>query len=234
MKKIAALIPAAGYSSRMGFFKPLLSTDSGLLIERPVHAFRQAGIDDVRVIVGNKAELLIPVLTRLDVKIIMNPHYDKGMYTSVQAGVQSLGNEIDAFFFLPADYAFVLAESINAVLEKYNEKIYDVIYPVYQNVKGHPPLISAKLRECILASEPENGLKGLLERESRNSSEVLVEDEGVLIDLDSEDDYRKVFHGTLPAFPARKDCFAILQKHQVPEPVLAHVTNCCRSFWPDC
>ena len=222
MKKIAAVIPAAGYSSRVGFFKPLLPTDSSLVMERSVHTFQQAGIEDIRVVIGHKADLLIPVLTRLGVKTIMNPNYDKGMYSSVQAGVMSLEKEIEAFFLLPADYAFVSAETIRSLLQAYEGSSFEVIYPVYQKVRGHPPLISMKLRDLILATEPEGGLKGLLERETHNSPEIQVDDEGILIDLDSEEDYQRAIQGMLPPYPTCKQCLKILQEHHLPKRVLEH------------
>jgi molybdenum cofactor cytidylyltransferase len=222
LKRIAAVIPAAGYSSRVGLFKPLLPTGTSLVIERPVHTFRQAGIEDIRVVVGHKADLLMPVLTRLGVKTVMNPNYDQGMYTSVRAGVKSLEDEIEAFFLLPADYAFVSAETIRSLLRAYEGSSFQVIYPVYQGERGHPPLISAKLRDLILAAEPEGGLRGLLEREAHNGAEIQVDDEGILIDLDSEEDYQKVIQAVLPPYPTRKECLRILQEHQLPKPVLEH------------
>ncbi|WP_427846536.1 hypothetical protein [Desulfitobacterium hafniense] len=55
----------------MGLFKPLLPVGADdLVIERAVNCFRQAGVEDIRVIVGHKSELLIPVLNRLNVKNI--------------------------------------------------------------------------------------------------------------------------------------------------------------------
>ena len=223
MSRIAAVIPAAGYSSRLGFFKPLLPTDSSLVIERSVRTFQQAGIEDIRVVVGHKADLLIPVLAHLGAKTITNPKYDQGMYTSVQAGVRSLENEIEAFFLLPADYAFVSAETIRNLLRAHEGGSFEVIYPVYRGERGHPPLISAKLRGRILGAEPEGGLKGLLEREAHSSAEIRVDDEGVLIDLDSEEDYQRTTQGMLPPYPARRQCLRMLQEHQVPQPILEHV-----------
>jgi len=221
-KKIAAIIPAAGYSSRVGFFKPLLPTDSSLVIERSVDTFKQAGIGDIRVVIGYKADLLIPVLTRLGVKIIMNPDYDQGMYTSVQAGVRSLENNIEAFFLLPADYAFVSSETISSLLQTCDGRSFEVIYPVYQGEKGHPPLISAKLRNLIMSAEPEGGLKELLEREAHKSIEIQVDDEGILIDIDSEEDYQRAIQGMLPTYPTRKQCLELLQEHKLSKPKVEH------------
>jgi len=221
-RQIAAIIPAAGCSSRAGFFKPLLPIDSFLLIERSIDTFRQSGIADIRVVVGHKADLLIPVLARLGVRTVMNPNYDRGMYSSIQAGVGSLKNDIEAFFLLPADYGFVSPETIRDMLRANEGSSFEVIYPVYREERGHPPLISAKLRDIILAAKPEGGLKGLLQREARNSVELQVDDEGILIDLDSEEDYRRAILGLLPPYPTRKECLKILQERQLSEPVLEH------------
>ncbi len=218
LTQISAVIPAAGYSSRMSLFKPLLPTDSSLVIERAFRTFQQAGIEDIRVVVGYKADLLTPVLARSGVKTIMNPNYDQGMYTSVQAGVRSLGKDIGAFFLLPADYAFVSAETIRSLWKAYERNSFEVIYPVYREERGHPPLISTKLQDIILRTEPEGGLKTLLETQAHNCAEIQVDDEGILIDLDSEEDYRKAIGRTLPYFPTRQECLKI-----VPERVLDHV-----------
>ncbi len=228
MRRIAAVIPAAGYSSRVGFFKPLLPADSSLVIERSVHTFQQAGIEDIRVVVGHKADLLIPVLTRLGAKAIMNPDYDQGMYTSVQTGVRSLEDEIEAFFLLPADCAFVSAETIRSLLRAYEGSSFEVIYPVHHQERGHPPLISAKLRDIILGVEPRGGLRGLLERDGHNIADIQVDDGGILIDLDSEADYQEAIQGVLPPYPTRKECLGILQEYQTPEPVLEHVQAVAR------
>ena len=233
-KGIAAVVPAAGYSSRAGLFKPLLPAGPSLVLERSVHALQQAGIasHDIRVVVGHKADLLIPLLSRLGVKVVMNTEYDRGMYSSIQAGVRSLGEEVEAFFLLPADCAFVSPETVRLVLQAYEGGAGgppQVIYPVYQGQRGHPPLISAKLRGRILAAEPEGGLKGLLEREARGSAEIEVDDEGVLVDLDSEEDYQKATRGLLPPYPARGECLRILQEHRVEGPGLEHALVVART-----
>ena len=223
MKNIVALIPAAGYSSRMGLFKPLLPVGSSLVIEKAVRTFQEAGIADIYVVVGYKADLLIPVLKRLDVQIVMNPDFQRGMYTSVQAGVGSLGKQTDAFFLLPVDYAFVSPETIGKLLTAYHAGIYEVVYPVNQGKRGHPPLISADLRDEILMREPEGGLKTLLNKKMDKSCNVCVDDEGVLLDMDLEEDYQRSIKDILPPYPNKNECLKILQQQHLPGPVLEHV-----------
>ena len=230
MVKITALIPAAGYSSRMGLYKPLLPLDDSLVIEKPILAFKKAGIDDISVIVGYKAHLLLPVLSRLGVKTIFNPDYDQGMYTSIQAGVAALQHDkIDAFFLLPADYACIKPETIHILWQTFVETRSDVVYPLFDCVRGHPPLISTKFRESILRSKPEGGLRELLLKEACNSIEVPVEDAGVLVDLDSESDYMKVLDKKHASFPSYQECIKILNQYQTEERVLDHVKEVART-----
>jgi len=143
--KIAALIPAAGYSSRMGLFKPLLPIASSLVLEKPIKAFRTAGVEDILVITGHKNFLLAPVLEGLGVKAVYNSRFDQGMYSSIQAGVAALPEDTEAFFLLPADYAVVSSAVISQILEKYRREPHQVFYPTYNGERGHPPLISAEL-----------------------------------------------------------------------------------------
>ena len=91
--RIAALVLAAGYSSRMGDFKPLLPLGRSTVAQEVVERFHRAGIEDVRVIAGHRADELGTVVDRLGVRKIFNADYDRGMFTSVQAGVKSLEPE---------------------------------------------------------------------------------------------------------------------------------------------
>ncbi|MCG1025182.1 DVU_1551 family NTP transferase [Dehalobacter sp.] len=228
MDKIAAIIPAAGYSSRMGIFKPLLPLASSLAIERTVKTFEEAGIEDIRVVSGYKAELLEPVLRRMGVRVVSNQNYYRGMYSSIQAGVATLSDEIAAFFLLPADYPFINSKTIRQLSQAYAKRCPDVVYPVYHGKKGHPPLISARLRSAILENEPEGGLKLLLSRKVKESLQIPVEDAGILLDLDTEEDYRNALQNTLSNYPSREECLKVLKNHQTKDPVFRHVQEVTR------
>jgi molybdenum cofactor cytidylyltransferase len=223
MKNIAALIPAAGYSSRMGLFKPLLPlSPSTLVIERPIKVFYEAGIDDVRVVVGHKADLLQPLLKRLGTRALFNENYARGMYSSVQAGVRSLSEETAAFFLLPADCPFISVETIRQLKAAAGRKTCDIVYPLHNGVKGHPPLISTRLRPHILQEEIAGGLRELLSKLDLNEARVAVDDPGILLDLDSEDDYRRLLPPSLAGYPSRDECEKILAERNAPADLLAH------------
>src|SRR5208283_534457 len=135
-RRIVALVLAAGYSSRMGSFKPLAPLGTSTLIEEAVTLFLRAGIADVRVVVGHRADELTPVLDLLGVKWILNAEYDRGMFSSVLAGLKSFEPNVDAFFLLPCDIALVNTETIRALLGVYNRDDPKIIYPRFDGQRG--------------------------------------------------------------------------------------------------
>lgn len=223
----AAIIPAAGFSSRMGVFKPLLPSGDRLVIERTVDCFIQAGIRDIRAVVGYKSELLVPVLRRLDAQIIINSRFEEGMYTSIQAGVRTLDESIMAFFIIPADCAFVLPGTVRSLLSAYKAEPVSVIYPTYGNRRGHPALVSGRLRELIINSNPDGGLKTLLEEHAGYYREIPVDDPGICIDMDTVGDYQDV-SGIACRFPSEEECFNLLKNAKINERVLLHSKEVAR------
>jgi len=99
-------------------------------------------IRDVRVVVGYKAEEIIPLLDRSGIKWILNSNYARGMFSSVLAGIEGLDATVEAFFVLPADLPLVRLETIKALTEDFQKRHPWVDYPRIQGYRGHPPLIS--------------------------------------------------------------------------------------------
>ncbi|MEW6439399.1 MAG: nucleotidyltransferase family protein [bacterium] len=189
-EKIAALLLAAGASSRMrGAFKPLLPLGGEAVIERTIRLFRDAGIDDVRVVVGHRSAELTPILERHGARSIRNANHAAGMFSSICAGVASLEEEIEAFFLLPADIPLVRPATVTALREEFRRRPGPVYRPSCRGRAGHPVLLPASLRPCLLRWEGEGGLRGFLSSCVSPLIDVEVGDEGILIDFDTPEDY---------------------------------------------
>lgn len=214
--KIGALVLAAGYSSRMGTFKPLLPFAGATVIENAIRTFRRAGIVDITVVVGHRADELIPILDRLKVKHIFNENYDEGMFSSIIKGVQSLTPETEAFFLLPGDMPLVKSHTVRLLYRAFNKMEMDVVYPVFQKRRGHPPLIGANCFPEILLGGATGGLRQILEGYEGRSYEVEVLDESILQDLDTQDDYRMVHEKYQRDIPTPAECDEILAQRNVP------------------
>jgi len=186
---ITAVILAAGYSARMGRFKPLLNLGGQTVIERVVASFRDAGISDVRVVAGYRRKILVPLLDRLGVEVIINYRYAEGMFSSVQAAVKSLGPSTKAFFLMPADVPLVRAETIRYLAESYNRHPGRILVPVFDGRRGHPPLMAARFASAIMNYRGEGGLGGILSLHSADILPLPVADGNILLDMDTPGDY---------------------------------------------
>ncbi len=190
--EIAALILAAGYSSRMGKFKPLLPLGPLTVIERCVRLFQETGIGDVHVVVGHRFRDLVPLIEKLGVRWILNEHYQHGMLSSIKAGIHGLENSIRAFFLLPVDIPLVRHDTIIELLSAYDRHDAEVLYPCFRGKRGHPPLINAALRSGILSWDEEGGLRSFLQQHQSRAVNIEVADENVLLDMDTREQYEDI------------------------------------------
>jgi CTP:molybdopterin cytidylyltransferase MocA len=188
---IAALILAGGRSSRMGTLKPLLPLGGRLVIEGVISLFREAGISDIIVVVGYQAEKIIPLLENQGVRWVLNAQYDRGMFSSIQVGVRNLARDCRAFFLSPADMPLVRPATLEKLSAACRERKMDAYHPCYGQRRGHPPLIAAALIPSILAFAEPGGLRELLSRREASSLNVDCDDPGILIDLDTPEDYER-------------------------------------------
>jgi len=186
---LAAIIPAAGYSHRMGAFKPLLPFGSATIIEHVISTVREAGTETIRVVAGWQADRLIPVLERSGVSWVMNERFAEGMYTSIQAGVRNLPAGVAAFFLLPGDMPLVRSATLARLISVWDARPGGILCPCHEGRRGHPPLIAGTFIPEILAEVPPGGLRTLLARHAEDAREIEVADRGILVDLDTPDDY---------------------------------------------
>jgi molybdenum cofactor cytidylyltransferase len=196
VERPAAIVLAAGYSTRMHAFKPLLEAGGRTLLERAVGMFAAVGIDDVVVVTGHNGDQVARVAEGLGARVAANPRAERGMFSSVQTGVAALRAEAPSFFLLPADVPLVRPETVGRLARSAGQRAAGaaptVAYPAFREATGHPPLIAATLRTEILGGEPPGGLRELLMRQVESSVLIEVDDPGVLLDADTPDDLARI------------------------------------------
>ncbi|GHV55358.1 hypothetical protein FACS1894216_17470 [Synergistales bacterium] len=206
--KITAIILAAGLSSRMGACKALLPLGGVSALEFITTRMRDAGVSGITVVTGRYADAVRAEALRLGCNPAHNPLYETGMYSSVLAGVRALPEDADAFFILPCDIPLVTASTYVSLTDAFRERRgASAVYPVYEGERGHPPLLSVRLRESVLSWGGEGGLRGLLESAERDGedgamfAEVPVDDMGTALDMDTMEDYKKIAETLRAASP---------------------------------
>lgn len=187
---IGAFVLAAGFSSRMGDFKPLMDLEGRTLLEWAVTAFRRAGVRAITVVTGHRNEEVGQEARRLGVPWVQNPDPGRGMFSSVCVAAEA-ARGLDAFFLLPVDIPLVRPATVQALVAARNAMSGNagrtVLYPTHDGRRGHPPLIPGALVPAILDHDGQGGLKTLLERFP--GQDVPVWDRGVLLDADTGDDF---------------------------------------------
>ena len=189
---IVAIVLAAGFSSRMGAFKPLLPFGERTLVDHVVTNLRAAGVGRIHVVSGFQSDALAPELTRLGVARAHNSDFAAGMFSSVRTGVASLPSDADAFLLAPVDVPLLRPSTIARVLRAAARRGSAIVYPTFRGKRGHPPLVRRALFAEILDSDGDGGLRALLARHENEASEVAVFDWGCLVDMDRGDDYRRL------------------------------------------
>lgn len=223
-QKVTAIILAAGFSSRMEDFKPLLLLGEMTILERAVRLFHQNGISDTQVVVGHRSEELLPLLQSCGARWVLNENYREGMFSSVIAGINHLEANREAFFLLPADIPLVRSQTIRDLLEAYTKTGKHIVYPTFQGRRGHPPLITAAYAEEIRLWKGEGGLRSFLKQYETNALEVEVADEYILRDIDTAADYQELVL-SYPNYeiPSLAECRVLLtKKFPVEKSLLEH------------
>ncbi|MDR1619734.1 MAG: nucleotidyltransferase family protein [Clostridiales bacterium] len=187
----AAVILAAGYSSRIGEFKPLLPIGEKATIYHIIDSFLNVGIKDIYVVTGYRGNELEAVLGAKNVKSIFNPRFPDGMFSSIQAGCRALKDSAKAFFLAPVDTPLFEVRTINAMIERYSSGTEQIIFPSYARRRGHPALISAAIIPHILNADVKSNLRDILENHG-DYCYVTVEDKGILLDMDVLVDYERL------------------------------------------
>ncbi len=188
--RIAAVILAAGLSSRMGASKPLLPLGDRSLLGHCRALFAACGLTDMLVVVGHKAEDVGSEARFLGLRVIENPDYRSGMFSSVQKAVSALPADTDAFFMLPVDIPLIRPATVRRLLAAFVAGNGVILYPTFAGRRGHPPLIPAVLSQAILAHDGTGGLEALLS--TYPGRELAVWDEGILLDADTTEDLQEL------------------------------------------
>ena len=189
---IAAIIPAAGYSSRMGRFKPLLPLGRTTVIQRLVSLFSKAGIRQITVVSGHRAFELQNHLFASEAAVVYNPDYSRGMFSSILAGMAGLDPAAEAVFILPADIPLIRENTLLQLMQAFQQRQSPIIYPVFQGQRGHPPLIRRDLLNVARHWNGDGGLRAFLEQHDAAAREVRLFDQGVVQDMDHPEDYEAV------------------------------------------
>ena len=176
---ISGIILAAGLSSRMGQPKALLDWGGEPLVCYQVAQMREAGCDEIIVVLGHKADDVSRQMRTTQCRTMLNPRYQHGRAGSLRIGAKAANRDADAILISDIDSPRP-ASFLKALIEGHRPEC-AVTRPVHNGHRGHPILVSGRLREELMqASDEAEGLHGVLRAHANEAGEV---DAGDLLDL---------------------------------------------------
>ena len=186
-----AIILAAGSSTRMGKQKLLLPYKGSTMIETVVENVLASKVDHILVVLGADHERITPALKDKEVQTCHNREHDRGMLSSIICGFRAIPDDANTALVYLGDQPEIPARVTDAVIDAYNDDIKGIVIPVYNHRRGHPLLVDLKYRRDIDKLDLEQGLRSLMHLFPQDVLEVEVDDPGILVDIDTEEDYNK-------------------------------------------
>ena len=187
---VGAVLLAAGEASRMGGRpKPLLELGGVPLIRRNLVALSGAGVDEVVVVLGHRADEIEPAVRDFPITLVRNPDYALGQESSVRTGLAALSSRLDAIVVALADMPLISAEDVTAVLGAYKRRAHgSVLVPFVDGERANPVVLDAAIRDDVLAGDLNFGCRQWIERYPDRVARFDVDNDHYRVDLDTPED----------------------------------------------
>jgi|ERR1051326_183283 molybdenum cofactor cytidylyltransferase len=173
----------------MGLFKPLLPFGDSTVIESCVANLLQAGVDELIVVLGHRAEDIQQKLKTSAVKFAFNPDPGSEMSASIKCGVEQIGPDRKATLIALVDQPAVSAQTISQLIAGWRHTHARLMQPEHDGRAGHPVLIDLVYRNELLTLDPERGLKELFDTHRTEVRRIAVDCPFIARDMDTWEDY---------------------------------------------
>jgi len=189
---ISAVVLAAGHSARFGEPKQLLKVGKKNLLETVVHGFLSSSVDEVVVVLGFRAKEILANSELGAARVVVNHDYELGLGTSLKRGIEEANPEASAAIVALGDQPVLSVNTINAIIRKYSETRGQIVAPFYGRRRGNPVLFDKSLFPELRNVVGDEGAKRVIGRMEEKIVKVSVDDPGVVFDIDTESDYRRL------------------------------------------
>ena len=181
---LAAVILAAGESSRMGSPKALLTYQGRPFLEHLLEVTRHPSVGLTRVVLGANAEDIGKHLRLDSTAVVVNPEWQRGQLSSVQAAVRSLpAAGTDGILLCLVDHPLITATLVGELVEKFYASGKLIVLPTFKAKRGHPVIFSSRLYEELLTAPLETGARSVVWAHSAEVLEVPTFEQGVVLNL---------------------------------------------------
>ena len=190
MHRLSGILLAAGLSSRMGAFKPLMDVGGRPMILRVVDLMRSTGAAPIVVVTGHNRQALEEALEgQPGIECVLNPDYaSTQQLESLRIALRALAGRTERVMISPADVPLVSPETARFIRDADG----DFVRPVWHGEYGHPVFLKAAWFDWLMAYDGPGGLRGAMERSGCRLVDLPVEDRGTVLDNDTPQDIQRL------------------------------------------
>jgi molybdenum cofactor cytidylyltransferase len=186
--RIAALLLAAGQSSRMGSNKLLAEVDGRPMVARVAQRLLSSHARPIIAVLGNEADRVDAALGRLPVERVRNPGFAEGLSSSLKRGLAALPPDIDGVIVCLGDMPLVAGRDLDRLIAAFNPlKGRAIVVPTRHGKRGNPVLWAKRFIPEMAELAGDVGAKHLIGDYAELVAEVEMDSDGVLTDIDTPD-----------------------------------------------
>ena len=184
--RIAAVLLAAGKSSRMGTNKMLEMIDGRPMVARTAQRLLSSRARPIVAVLGNMADQVDDALSRLPVDRVRNPDYADGLSTSLKRGITALPADIDGAIVCLGDMPLIAGRDLDRLIAAFNPlEGRAIVVPTRHGRRGNPVLWSRQFFPEMMALSGDSGARKLIDEHADLVAEIEMDNDSVLIDIDT-------------------------------------------------
>jgi molybdenum cofactor cytidylyltransferase len=195
---VSAIVLAAGMSRRMGAPKQLLRIGGETILGRTLRNVGASAVSEIVLVLGHAAADVEKEVSTAGVKVVHNHEYQQGMGTSLRTGLAALDAETNAALIVLADQPFVRPETLNKLIACHEQSCPQIIIPMYKGFRGNPVLLDRVVFPELSALSGDLGCRAIFGSHTENIRKLEVDDVGILLDIDSQEEYRRLVDEAKP------------------------------------
>ena len=185
--RVSAILLAAGSSKRMGKLKQLLPLGGKPVIMHCLDTIIESGITDIVVVLNLAGKEIEGAVRHLPLTIVFNKNPSSEMAESVGIGLHSVHDDSSGILIYLSDYPLIKRDTLKILISWHEKEPDKIIIPVFRNKKGHPTMFP---KHCLNEISQGFALREIVHKDNGRIQLAEVQDEGILSDMDTEDDYK--------------------------------------------
>jgi molybdenum cofactor cytidylyltransferase len=192
----------------MGRPKQLLPLGGTTVLARAIENVRSAGLIEIVLVLGASFEAIrgqLPQSLLEGLKVVVNQAFAQGMASSLREGLSALDPRSRAALIVLGDQPLIRPQTLRQIMAGYHQSGAPIVIPMHQGKRGNPVLLSRSVFSEVMELQGDTGCRAIFTNHLDGILKVEVEDPGILLDIDSQDDYDRLMLTIREQHPPRTD-----------------------------